>query len=86
MQLVMTIIAASIALAYGVIALLLPHRIQRWMTHDRLHRVVALKVYGRFVQSPKYILYLRLTGAASIAASALLFSSAFFPGGVFRWR
>lgn len=68
---------ALVALAYGVAALALPHEIQKWMLHDRVRRRVAIKAYGRFVESPNYIRYLRLTGAAAVLASALLFYSAF---------
>lgn len=75
-QLIMTIVAALIALAYGVIALVWPHRIQQWWMSERLRKRVALKIYGLFVESPRYLLYLRLTGAVSLIVSLFLFYSA----------
>ena len=75
-QLIMTIVAALIALAYGVIALVWPHRIQQWWMSERLRKRVALKIYGLFVESPRYVLYLRLTGAVSLIVSLFLFYSA----------
>lgn len=76
-QLVTTVVAALIAFAYGTVALVWPHRIQRWWISQRLRKRVALKIYGLFVESPRYILYLRLTGAVSLILSLILFYSAF---------
>ena len=75
-QLVMTVVAALVAGSYGLVALFSPHRIQRWWISQRLRRRVALKVYGLFVESPRYILYLRVTGAVSLIVSLILFYSA----------
>lgn len=74
---VITIAAALIALAYGTVALVWPHRIQKWWLTQRLRRRVALKIYGLFVDSPRYVLYLRLTGAVALLASLFLFYSVF---------
>ncbi len=75
--LVTTFIAALVAFAYGTMALVWPHRIQKWWISQRLRKRVALKIYGLFVESPRYILYLRLTGAVSVIVSLILFYSAF---------
>ena len=76
-QNVVTVAAALIALAYGILALAWPHRIQKWWITQRLRKRVALKIYGLFVESPRYILYLRLTGAVSLIMSLFLFYSVF---------
>ena len=76
-QLLLTFIAALVALAYASMAVVWPHRIQKWWVANRLRRNVAMKIYGRFVQSPNYILRLRITGMAAVVVSVLLFSSAF---------
>ena len=75
-QLLMTIVAASIALAYAVVALVWPHSIQKWWISQRLRKLVALKIYGLFVESPRYIIYLRMTGVVSLIVSLFLFYSA----------
>ena len=49
------------------------------MLDDRVRRLVAIKAYGRWVESPKYIRYLRITGGIAILASMLLFYSALTP-------
>lgn len=76
-QVVITLVAALIAFTYGTLALVWPHKIQKWWISQRLRRTVALKIYGLFVESPRYILFLRLTGAVSLIASLVLFYSAF---------
>ena len=76
-QLIGTIIAASVAFVYGLIALAYPYGIQRWLTPNRLQRKVSLRVYGRMVESPKYIRHLRITGAISVIISSLLVYFAF---------
>ena len=76
-QLLLTIIAALVALAYGAVALVWPERIQKWWVTNPIRRRVAMKVYGRFVKSEKYILHLRIMGAGAVLVSALLFFSAF---------
>ena len=75
-QLLMTIVAASIALAYAVVALVWPHSIQKWWISQRLRKLVARKIYGLFVESPRYIIYLRMTGVVSLIVSLFLFYSA----------
>lgn len=75
-RVVITFVAALLACTYGALALIWPHRIQKWWITERLRRRVALKIYGVFVQSPRYILYLRLTGVVSLIASLVLFYSA----------
>lgn len=74
---VITVVAALVAFAYGIVATLWPRRIQKWWTTQRLRKKVALKIYGLFVESPRYILYLRLTGAVALIVSLILFYSAF---------
>lgn len=76
-QLLMTVVAALVAAGYGLVALFSPHRIQRWWISQRLRRSVARKVYGLFVESPRYIFYLRVTGTVSLIVSLILFYSAF---------
>lgn len=76
-QLLLTIIAALVALVYGVVALVWPHRIQKWWVSNRLRRKVAMKVYGRYLETEGYILHLRIMGAIAVLLSALLFASAF---------
>lgn len=68
--------AGLVVLIYGLFALALPHKIRKWMVHDRVRRLVAIKAYGRWVESPKYIRHLRVTGGVAILASMLLFYSA----------
>ena len=85
-QTLLKVSGASAALAYGVLALALPHKIQQWMLHNRVRRQVALKTYGRFLESPNYIRYLRLTGAAAVLPSALLSYSAFATLATPTWR
>lgn len=80
-QTLINVLGALMALAYGVVALALPHRIQKWMLHERVRRRVAIKAYGRFVESPNYIRSLRLTGAAAVLSSALLFYFVFTTAG-----
>lgn len=75
-QLIMTIVAAFITLAYAIVALVWPHRIQKWWVSQRLRKRVALKIYGLFVESPRYILYLRMTGVVSLIVSLFLSYSA----------
>ena len=75
-QLIMVIVAALVTLVYGVIALVWPHRIQKWWISERLRKRVALKIYGLLVESPRYILYLRMTGVVSLIVSLFLFYSA----------
>ena len=72
---VITIVAALIAFAYGIVATVWPHRIQKWWISQRLRKKVALKIYGLFVESPRYILYLRVTGGVSLIVSLILFYS-----------
>lgn len=72
-----TVAAALIALAYGIVALVWPHRIQKWWISQRLRRKVALKIYGLVVESPRYILYLRLTGGVALIVSLFLLYSVF---------
>lgn len=67
---------ALVVLIYGLFALALPHKIRKWMVHDRVRRLVAIKAYGSWVESPKYIRHLRVTGGVAILASMLLFYSA----------
>lgn len=67
---------ALVVLIYGLFALTLPHKIRKWIVHDRVRRLVAIKAYGRWVESPKYIRHLRVTGGVAILASMLLFYSA----------
>ena len=74
--LVITIIAALVSAGYGIIALVWPHAIQRWWVGERLRKRIALKIYGLVVESPRYILYLRITGAVSLIVSMILFFSA----------
>ena len=74
---VITVVAAIISFAYGILALVWPHRIQQWWITERLRKRVALKIYGLLVESPRYILYLRLTGALSLIAGLFLFYSVF---------
>lgn len=76
-QLVITIIAALVALTYGTLALVWPERIQKWWVSNSLRQKVAMKLYGRFLKSEKYILHLRIMGAVALVVSALLFISAF---------
>lgn len=76
-QLVITIIAALVALTYGTLALVCPERIQKWWVSNSLRQKVAMKLYGRFLKSEKYILHLRIMGAVALVMSALLFISAF---------
>lgn len=76
-QTLLNVSAALVALAYGVLALALPHGIQKWMLHERVLRRVTIKAYGRFVESPNYVRYLRVMGILALAACALLFYSAF---------
>lgn len=76
-QLVTTSVAALIVFAYGMVALVWPHRIQKWWLSQRLRKRVALKTYGLLVESPRFILYLRLTGAVSLIVFLILFYSAF---------
>ena len=76
-KVVITLVAALVAFAYGTLAFLWPHKIQQWWVSQRLRRRVALKIYGLIVESPRYILFLRLTGAASLIASLILFYSVF---------
>jgi hypothetical protein len=73
----MTLLAALIVLAYGSVALVWPQRIQKWWSGNRLRRSVAMKVYGKFVESPTYVLHLRVMGAVAVVVGALLFASAF---------
>jgi hypothetical protein len=75
----MTLAAALVAAGYGLVALVWPHRIQRWWISQRLRRKVALKIYGLFVESPRYIIYLRVTGAVSLIVSLFLFYAALRP-------
>lgn len=75
-QLLLNVSVALVLLAYGLLALVLPHKIRRWMLHDRVRRLVAIKAYGRWVESPNYIRHLRVTGGVAILASMLLFYSA----------
>ena len=74
-QFVITFVAALVVGGYGLVALFSPHRIQRWWITQRLRRKVALRVYGLLVESPRYILYLRVTGAVSLIVSLILFYS-----------
>ena len=74
-QLVITVIAALVTGAYAVIALVWPHKIQKWWISQRLRKRVALKIYGLFVESPRYIVYLRMTGIVSLIVSLFLFYS-----------
>lgn len=74
---VVTVAAALIALAYGTVALVWPHRIQKWWITQRVRKRVALKIYGLLVESPRYILYLRFTGAVSLIVSLFLLYSVF---------
>ena len=76
-QLVITIIAALIALTYGTLALVWPERIQKWWVSNSVRQKVAMKLYGRSLKSGKYILHLRIMGAVALVVSALLFISAF---------
>ena len=76
-QVVAIVVAGLIAGAYGTIALLWPHRIQKWWISQRLRKRVALKIYGLVVESPRYILYLRVTGAVSLIVSLILFYSVY---------
>lgn len=76
-QNVTTVVAALIAFAYGTIALVWPHRIQKWWISQRLRKRVALKIYGLFIESPRYIVYLRLTGAVSLIVALFLLYSVF---------
>lgn len=75
-QLAMTIMAALIIGTYGVIALVWPQRIQKWWMTQRLRKRVALKIYGLYVESPRYILYLRITGVVAVIVSLFLICSA----------
>ena len=76
-QFVITFVAALVAGGYGLVALVWPHKIQRWWISHRLRRRIALKIYGLVVESPRYILYLRVTGVVSLIVSLILFYSAF---------
>ena len=72
----LNVLAALVVLTYGLVALALPHKIRKWMVHDRVRRLVAIEAYGRWIDSPKYIRHLRVTGGVAIVASMLLFYSA----------
>lgn len=74
-QFVITFVAALVVGGYGLVALFSPHRVQRWWLTQRLRRRVALRVYGLLVESPRYILYLRVTGALSLIGALALFYS-----------
>lgn len=76
-QIVIAFVAALVAGGYGLVALFSPHRIQQWWISQRLRRRIALKIYGLVVESPRYILYLRVTGVVSLIVSLILFYSAF---------
>lgn len=76
-QFVITFVAALVAGGYGIVALFSPHRIQQWWISRRLRRRIELKIYGLVVESPRYILYLRITGVVSLIVSLVLFYSAF---------
>jgi hypothetical protein len=84
-QFVITFVAALMAGGYGLVALFSPHRIQRWWISERLRRRIALKIYGLVVESPRYILYLRVTGVVSLFVSLILFYSAFRLGVAGHW-
>lgn len=79
-QLILTIIAALITLAYGSVALVWPERIQTWWVVNPIRRKVAMKVYGTLIKEEKYVLHLRITGAVAVVVSALLFASVFKMG------
>lgn len=75
-QFLLDVSVALVVLIYGLLAVALPHKIRKWMVADRVRRFVAIKAYGRWVESPKYIRHLRVTGGVAILASMLLFYSA----------
>ena len=71
------IVAALVALTYGTVALVWPERIQKWWLGTRIRRTVAMKVYGKFIESPGYLRHLRYTGVMAVIGSALIFAAAF---------
>lgn len=72
MILLLTFIAALIALAVGSSALFLPGAIQRWIVNDPLRRRVMMTLYGEFVESPGYMLSLRVKGLIFVLLSIML--------------
>lgn len=64
--------AAAVALAFGLVALSVPERIQAWVLDDPLRRRIITGVYGRPADSPSYVLSLRVKGLILVPLSIIL--------------